>query len=613
MSKKVFLILSFILLTSLQCLYAVPAYPELIKYRQSDGSIIMIRAVGDEFNGRIVSEDGYTLVGGEDSNYYYAVIGENGKLTPSSVMVKSESKMTESERIFLQGLPKGLAENLVNSPLNQMRRNSPSNLTITETRDGDLKAPEGLVTFSDTKGNIKSLVILVEFDDRSFTLDNPVQSFSNMLNQEGYSHNGATGSAKDYYIENSDGQFTPEFDVVGPVKLSHTAVHYAGSSGVDMALDMTLEACNLLVDQIDFSEYADNGKLRDIFIFYAGHNMAEGAPQSIWPHRYSGNGVAITDDLYDGCQLLAYACSSELRGAEGDEMAGIGTFCHEFGHVLGWVDLYDTNSDMDGLSYGLEYLSLMNTGPYLNEGRTPPAIIMMERWMVGWSTPEVLAENGSYVLPDVTQNKGYVIKAAQNGEYFMIDYRDSKANIWEKYIGNSDGSTHEKGFMITHVDAATSRLEEWQANAVNTNIDRELVKLLRSSDGKTVQDQLFPGINNVTNLTADINPNYTFWNGERVAQELFNMETLDREGKFDVVIYKDKGEPRIILTSVINNLYLVEIENAPEDAEIVLYLNGVKLEDNKVLESEKGIHAVTAVITDATGMSRQIFKYFEVK
>ena len=47
------------------------------------------------------------------------------------------------------------------------------------------------------------LVVLVEFADLSFKIASPRQAFSDMLNEAGYSANGATGSARDYYYENS--------------------------------------------------------------------------------------------------------------------------------------------------------------------------------------------------------------------------------------------------------------------------------------------------------------------------------------------------------------------------------------------------------------------------
>ena len=61
-----------------------------------------------------------------------------------------------------------------------------------------------------TTGSIKVPVILIEFKDKKFTIENPVSAFNNLLNKEGYSANGATGSVRDFYSDNSNGLFLPE-------------------------------------------------------------------------------------------------------------------------------------------------------------------------------------------------------------------------------------------------------------------------------------------------------------------------------------------------------------------------------------------------------------------
>lgn len=77
-------------------------------------------------------------------------------------------------------------------------------------------------------------------------------------------------------------------------------------------------------------------------------------------------------------KLSGYAYSSELSVAK---MTHIGIFCHEFGHVLGWPDFYDTDGIVGGDSPGLGAYSLMSEGNYNNNSRTPPASTILERWM----------------------------------------------------------------------------------------------------------------------------------------------------------------------------------------------------------------------------------------
>ena len=69
------------------------------------------------------------------------------------------------------------------------------------------------------------MVILAAFSDVGFTVPDPQRAFERMLNEEGYSDNGALGSARDYYLDNSGGRFRPTFDVVGPVTLDHPVAY----------------------------------------------------------------------------------------------------------------------------------------------------------------------------------------------------------------------------------------------------------------------------------------------------------------------------------------------------------------------------------------------------
>src|SRR5699024_6008225 len=117
----------------------------------------------------------------------------------------------------------------------------------------------------------RSLVILVSFSDQDFTISNPQEAFDRMLNSEGYSENNAEGSARDYYMQNSNGKFNPHFDVVGPFKLSQSVAYYPGRED-----QFIVDACNLAqANGVDFSTYVVDGQLRDVFIFYSGYNAAE--------------------------------------------------------------------------------------------------------------------------------------------------------------------------------------------------------------------------------------------------------------------------------------------------------------------------------------------------
>ena len=254
--------------------WAVMATPELIVKKQADGSEVQLKLVGDEFH-----------------SYYTLVDGTPVSLNKNGMWVKDASVVTPS----------------------------------TSARKARRVAQEK--QFSATfplSGSPHSVVILVNFSDQKFTYKR--EAFENMLNVSGYSENGGVGSARDYFIASSDSVFSPYFDCYGPVTLSNKSEYYDKYTS-----RMIVEACNKVADEygVNFAQYDTNndGRLDNVFVYYAGHNEAEGAASTtIWPHR----SIVQSGDRVNGKLIYDYACTSELRGSAGTSMCGIGTFCHEF-------------------------------------------------------------------------------------------------------------------------------------------------------------------------------------------------------------------------------------------------------------------------------------------
>ena len=235
-------------------------------------------------------------------------------------------------------------------------------------RGGDYSVMNGIHPY----GNHKTLVILAEFQDVRYSISSPKESFSDMLNTPGYSENGATGSAADYFKDNSGGKFSPEFVVVGPVLLPKEMGFYGENKTATYepnARQMIIDACQIAAEQglVNFKEFdSDNdGIVDNVYVFYAGYDeAAAGAPEeAVWAHEGTLKGMA--GNVIDGVELNTYACSSELKNSSGKEMVGIGTICHEFGHVLGLPDFYDTDGVVGGESVALyEHFSIMDGGSY---------------------------------------------------------------------------------------------------------------------------------------------------------------------------------------------------------------------------------------------------------
>ena len=107
-----------------------------------------------------------------------------------------------------------------------------------------------------------------------------------MLNSKNYSENGATGSAWQYYYDNSNGRFDPEFVVVGPYTLPHERSYYTANDD-ELAYEMVVDVCRMAyANGIDFGPYSEAGVMRDVFVFYSGGGEADGKSSYIRRELY---------------------------------------------------------------------------------------------------------------------------------------------------------------------------------------------------------------------------------------------------------------------------------------------------------------------------------------
>ena len=331
----------------------MPALRDARTVKEADGKELTIRLHGDEFFHYTTTEDGFLIAKGKNDFFEYAQMQSNGTITTQGWRANNADKRTLKEKRFLKKQPTDF------SVIATTRRN-----TIAKSQSISSKS-------FPLSGSPRSLVILVEFKNKAFTVSSPQEKFTDLLNQEGYSANGGTGSARDYFRDNSCGKFVPQFDVVGPFKLDNDYAYYGGNvnNNDKNPRQMVVDACIKAAEAgVKFSDYdSDNdGVVDNIFIYYAGYNEAEGGPDdTIWPHRW----IVSTSITFDGKRIKDYACTSELKGNSGGAMCGIGTFCHEFCHVLGLPDFYATNGAKHGT---LGSWDIMDYGPYNNQGRTPP-------------------------------------------------------------------------------------------------------------------------------------------------------------------------------------------------------------------------------------------------
>ena len=351
-------------------------------------------------------------------------------------------------------------------------------------------------------GHVRIPVILVNFTDLSFSLTNPTDQFNDFFNGNGGSNPNATGSVHTYYYASSNSMLDLEYEVLGPYTLSHDMAYYGGnktnsdgsaSSHNTRAAELVKEAVQLAVNNgVNFSRYdANNDNVIDnVSIVVAGHNEAEGGKAaSIWPH-YS---VIPNSRTYNGKYIYGYLMISEYRGSRGQIQAGIGTYCHEFGHALGLPDLYDTQySD----TYTVGQWDIMCSGCYNNNGSTPPTFTAFERFMMGWLTPRQVDAPGLLTLPPIeTSNEALLIAASKHNmnafspspyEYFLLENRQAVG--WD--AGNE--ALVATGLLVSHI---TFNVTTWNYNTFNASkpLGFNIVSAGYSNPSQSSAADIFPG------------------------------------------------------------------------------------------------------------------------
>lgn len=450
--KRIFFLMAFaLLLTDIQ-LFAVKAYPYPITITQPDGTKITIKMHGDEFFNYTTTVDGYLIRKDKNGIFRYAKY-KNDKFE------LYDQKANDIEK-------RDLLENQLTNTLEKNPNFNSISLSRSMQRMKKANSNAKAKNAFPVTGSPRSLIILVNFSDKSFVTPSPKTAFTNLLNETGYSNNGGTGSARDYFIESSFGQFSPQFDVVGPFTLPQNMDFYGKNNSNDddqNPQQMVIAACAVAdANGVDFTKYDldNNGVVDNIFVYYAGYNEAEGAPENtIWPHRWN---LPNTNTKYDGKIIFDYACTSELRGSSGSNMCGIGTFTHEFGHVLGMVDYYHTTEDKKTLGKW----SIYDDGAYNNLGRTPPSYSAYDRFYLGWLKPTELKSPQNVTIQSIIwSNKAYLI--SQNGnhnlnganpdpnEFFIIENRQKTG--FDSYLPAA-------GMLIWHIDYLKSA---WDNNSPN--------------------------------------------------------------------------------------------------------------------------------------------------
>lgn len=475
---------------------AVVANSEPRTVTQTDGSVVTLVLHGDEHYSYTTTAAGYTVLYNEVSrNWEYARVNADGSLALTGETASDKVTPRTGVRGLRPARPKSASKVKAQSPLFRLHG-------------------QGKYDYSKFHG----LVILVEFNDAPFSRDDAPEIFNDMINKkdfDGFMSNtlipskiNYTGSVRDYYYDNSNGLFDPPFDVVGPVKIDYSQTYPRQTAGAQTVVTAALRAAD---DIVDYTKYDTDGDRRVDMVYFifsgAGSNFSGNPSNLIWPHASTVMGLSL-----DGVTFGRYACSTELYGAPANKVIdGIGTICHEFSHVLGLPDLYDTDYDSSGgQSDDPGQWTIMAGGSYLNMARTPAGYGLYERYALGFTTPEVISEPGDYKLPPVNAGDkaaGFRINSTVDKEFFLLENRTKTG--WDSYLPGD-------GMLVFRVDSTAEA--RWEDNTINTNPTRNYYELLRAtpkrnSSGSIVEweGDPFPGSGGVTELNNYTAPSMRSW------------------------------------------------------------------------------------------------------
>ena len=427
-----------------------------VQVRQADGTVITVILRGDEHINWYTTLDGVLLVQGEDNNYYIGQVERNGKLIATKQLAHEALSRSQAERnlIAKQDKEKFFAY------VNKIAEESENAYDKTPLTRGPIidTGWRGIPYFPHT-GSPKALVILAEFQDTTFTIQDTKDVFTNYLMNEDhfkdkrYNQDQNYKGVRGYFKDCSYGKFTPTFNVVGPVKLPKEQTYYgAGSDNIKALIE---DACSAVDGMVNFADYdANNDGIVDlVYVIYAGYsaNIGGNKTTDIWPK----SGTVTISKKLDGKSIRRYGVSNELAGLENktkdkETINGIGLFCHEFSHTLGLPDIYAIDKKAKNQDdQGMEFWDLMDGGTEVRNGRVPASYLAWEREVMGWMKIDELKNDSSIKNLKSIDNGGKAYKIVNpndSNEYIVL--QSIQKGPW--YQGWRDG-TYGKGLLAYRV------------------------------------------------------------------------------------------------------------------------------------------------------------------
>ncbi|WP_404323447.1 M6 family metalloprotease domain-containing protein [Cytobacillus firmus] len=320
-------------------------------------------------------------------------------------------------------------------------------------------------------------------------------------------------------------------------------------------------------DQVNFSKYAENGEVPNIFVIHEGTGAEFSRdPAQFWSHKwnilsalYYGKyyetgqpapvkegmteaewiGKTVKEDMtYDGVLVNNYNIQPGIGGnvagfdaatntykdeaKTGPFPAQTGVYAHEFGHALGLPDFYDTVYSSEGVGN----YSMMAGGSWLRYpnkpeygGNSPAHFDPFSKIFLGWVNPVEVkpGDTKTITLPPINKadaDNGIVkmeVPGSNGTEYFLFE------NVQQ------DG--FNKGFIRQGEDA--KGLVAW-------HVDENIINLYQTAGFRP------NNVENWMNKRFQYNQSETASDGTVVTH--YGLSVLQADGKYDLEKNLNRGD-----------------------------------------------------------------------
>jgi len=343
---------------------------------------------------------------------------------------------------------------------------------------------------SPPRGTMHALALLVDFPDNPGT--RPASDFQHLLFDAANPNSMAA-----FYKELSYGAFQVTGEAIGYVRAPHPYSFYTnGQSGTGntypnntpgLLVDALTEFCKS--DTLQRFDQDGDGYVDGIFLIHAGGGAEAERdkakrPNMIWSHKWT----LPTPFVNNGVKVFAYSTEPE----DGK----VGVFAHEFGHVLGLPDLYDTTYR----SHGVGDWCLMGGGSWGGGGDRP---VRMSCWclsQLGWIKPKNITARSNHSLSPMETDKNACRRLWTKGsigpEYFLAEHRA---------LAGRDSELPAEGLLIWHIDETQSDNDNalsYRVALVQADGRKDLERLANQGD----DSDPFPGSKKIKNFSDTTNP-----------------------------------------------------------------------------------------------------------